>query len=259
MSNTAIITEIQHTSFHDGPGIRTTVFFKGCPLSCVWCHNPECIKKEPEILNYPEKCISCGRCDEGCYAGARVVCGKEMTAEEIFAEILLDKPYYGKNGGVTFSGGEALLYPEMLKKLISLCKAEGITTAIETSLFLYDKEVLGSLDLIMADFKIFDDQKHREYTGVSNEIIKQNFIELDRLGVPFIVRTPLIPTITDTEDNITRIRDFIKGFKNVKAYELLEYNPYGNEKRKAMGIESVVFESAAKLPKEFERYADLQG
>ena len=259
MNKTAIVTEIQHTSFHDGPGIRTTVFFKGCPLSCVWCHNPECINKEPEILRYPEKCIGCGRCDDGCFAGAKVICGKEMTASEIFDEIHLDKPYYSERGGVTFSGGEALIYPEMLKELISLCKKENISTAIETSLYIFDKEVFENLDFIMADFKIFNDEKHKKYTGVSNKIIKENFIELDKLGVPFIVRTPLIPGITDNLENITAIRDYIRSFKNIKGYELLEYNPFGNQKPKAQGKAPVVFDAAPKIPKEFEKYANLQG
>ena len=259
MSKTAIVTEIQHTSFHDGPGIRTTVFFKGCPLSCIWCHNPECISKEPEILCYPEKCIGCGRCDEGCFAGAKVICGKEMTASEIFAEILLDKPYYGERGGVTFSGGEALVYPEMLKQLISLCKKENISTAIETSLYIYNKEVLENIDFIMADFKIFDDEEHKKYTGVSNKVIKENFIKLDELGVPFIVRTPLIPGITDSKENIIAIRDYIKTFKNIKGYELLEYNPFGNQKLIALGKAPIVFDTAPKTRKEFEKYANLQG
>jgi pyruvate formate lyase activating enzyme len=114
----AIVTEIERSSFEDGPGLRTVVFFKGCPLHCKWCHNPECIKKEPQIMFYPEKCIGCGMCDKGCFAGAKVLCGKEMTDSEIFKQILLDKDYYAKDGGVTFSGGEPMLHPQMLKQLI---------------------------------------------------------------------------------------------------------------------------------------------
>ena len=122
----AIVADIQHASLHDGPGIRTTVFFKGCPLNCAWCHNPECIEKVPQTLNYPEKCIGCGECEKGCFAGAKVICGKEMSAEEIFNEILLDYNYYGEDGGVTFSGGEPLLYPEVIKEVIHLCKNHNI-------------------------------------------------------------------------------------------------------------------------------------
>lgn len=257
MSKKALITDIQGFSVHDGPGIRTTVFFKGCPLSCVWCHNPECLNYEKEIMHYPEKCIGCGMCEKGCYSGAKVVCGKEMTAAEIFERIMLDKPYYGTDGGVTFSGGEALSYPEILKELIALCKKEGIGIAIETSLYLYDEDILKSVDLVVADLKLWDDKAHKKYTGVSNELIKENFKKLDKLSVPFIVRTPLIPDITDSEENITNIRNFVKDFKNIIKYELLDYNPLGDSKRKALGKESITFKTNAKSVKEMQKYADL--
>ena len=257
MSKKALITDIQGFSVHDGPGVRTTVFFKGCPLKCVWCHNPECLSYEKEIMNYPEKCIGCGMCESGCYSGAKVVCGTEMSAKEIFERIILDKPYYGTDGGVTFSGGEALSYPEVLKELIALCKEEGISTAIESSLYLYDEEILKSLDLVMADFKIWDDESHRKYTGVSNERIKENFKKLDKLGVPFIVRTPLVPEVTDSAENITNIRNFVKNFKNIKKYELLDYNPLGNSKAEALGKEIPDIKTRAKTVKEMKKYADL--
>lgn len=257
MNKTALITDIQSCSVHDGPGIRTTVFFKGCPLRCVWCHNPECISYKKELMYYPEKCIGCGKCEKGCYSGAKVVCGKEMTAEEIFAQILLDKPYYGKDGGATFSGGEAMTYPEMLKSLILLCKKECISTALETSLYVYDGEILKNLDLVMADFKIWDDEAHKKYTGVSNEAIKENFIKLDKLDVPFIVRTPLIPGITDSVENIKSIRDFVKDFKNIKNYELLPYNPLGNSKLVALGKAPVKFDAEEAPIKELKQYAEL--
>ncbi len=256
--NTAIVADIQRASLHDGPGIRTTVFFKGCPLNCMWCHNPECIDKEPQTLFYPEKCIGCGLCEKGCYSGARVVCGKEMTAEEIFSEIMLDKASYGCDGGVTFSGGEPLLYPEILAELIDLCKKEGIHTAIETSLFIYNPEILGSVDLVMADFKLWDREKHLKYTGVYNDKIKPHFIMLNFLGVPFIVRTPIIPEVNDTPEEIKAIRDFIKDFKNLMGYELLPYHPLGEGKREALGLKTNEFKipDRAKM-EELKKYADL--
>jgi len=257
MSNKALITDIQRFSVHDGPGLRTTVFFKGCPLNCVWCYNPECISYEKEIMHYPEKCIGCGMCEKGCYSGAKVVCGKEMTAAEIFDEIMLDKPYYGVDGGVTFSGGEALSFPEILKELIVLCKNEGINVAIETSLYIFNEDILKSVDCIMADFKLWDDKAHKKYTGVSNEKIKENFEKLDKLGVPFIVRTPLIPGITDNASNISCIRDFIKQFKNIVNYELLPYNPLGTSKAKALDKDVVAFEDKEKSVEELKMYADL--
>lgn len=255
---TATVADIQRASVHDGPGIRTTVFFKGCPLSCVWCHNPECIEKSPQMLFYLEKCIGCGMCDKGCYSGARVICGREMTAEQIFSEILLDKPYYGTDGGVTFSGGEPMLHPEILKELIALCKKEGIHTAIETSLIIFDEEILGSLNLIMADFKIWDSEKHEKYTGVPNEKIKEHFKMLDSLNVPFTVRTPIIPGINGTKEEISNIRNYVKGFKNIKTYELLPYHPLGVGKQKALGFPETKFSIPEKTEmEELQRYADL--
>lgn len=238
----AIVTEIERSSFEDGPGLRTVVFFKGCPLHCKWCHNPECIKKEPQMMFYPEKCIGCGMCEKGCFAGAKVICGKEMTDEEIFKQILLDKDYYANDGGVTFSGGEPMIYPEMLKSLISKCKQAGIKTAIETSLCIFNDEILSSLDFVMADFKIFDNEKHIEYVGIDNEVIKENFKKLDKLGVPFLVRTPIIPGVNDTKEEISAIKDFLKQFKNIKGYELLPYHPLGVTKQKALGLPITQFQ-----------------
>ena len=257
LKDRGIITDIGRASIHDGAGFRTTVFFKGCPLKCVWCHNPECISYKPQVLFYPEKCIGCNMCDKGCYSGARVVCGKEMIADEVMSQIRLDKPYYGQNGGVTFTGGEAFAQPEFLNTLVDLCKAEGINVAAETSLYIFKEEIIKKLDFIMTDLKIWDDEKHIKYTGVSNETIKENFVKLDKLGIPFIVRTPLIPGITDNAENISKIRDFIKEFKNVKKYELLPYNPLGNSKLKAMGKDKIVFEAEETPLKELMKYAEL--
>lgn len=254
----AIVTEIERSSFEDGPGLRTVVFFKGCPLHCKWCHNPECIKKEPQIMFYPEKCIGCGMCEKGCFAGARVLCGKEMTDQEIFAQISLDEDYYAKDGGVTFSGGEPMIYPEMLKSLISKCKNAGIKTAIETSLCIFDSEILSSLDFVMADFKIFNNEKHIEYVGIDNEIIKENFKKLDELGVPFLVRTPIIPGINDSQEEISSIRNFLKQFKNIKGYELLPYHPLGVTKQKALGLEITEFQIPTDAQMEvLKQYAKL--
>lgn len=258
--NKAVVANIQRASFHDGPGLRTTVFFKGCPLNCVWCHNPETISTKPQMMHYPEKCIGCGMCEEGCFSGAKVICGKEMTAVEIFSEILEDKLNYGDNGGVTFSGGEPLSHKEILKELITLCKENGIGTAIETSLFLFDEEILKSVDIVMADFKIWDNEKHKKHTGVSNDVIKENFVRLDKLGVPFVVRTPIIPTINDSKEEIENIRDFIKGFKNIMDYELLPYHPLGVTKQKALGVKETRFLVPEKSVMEvLKSYADIKG
>ena len=170
-----LIADIQRASFHDGTGIRTTVFFKGCPLSCKWCHNPECISNQPQTLFYPDKCIGCGMCDKGCYAGARVICGKEMTSQEVLEHVMQDILYYRGGGGVTFSGGEPFLQKEFLKECIMLCREHGIGCAVETSMFFFDEEIFSMLDFVMADLKVWDSHLHRQYTGVGNEIILENF------------------------------------------------------------------------------------
>ena len=254
----AIVTDIERSSFEDGPGLRTVVFFKGCTLNCKWCHNPECISPMPQLMNYPDKCIGCGMCDEGCYAGAKVICGKEMSDDEIFEQILLDKDYYGTDGGVTFSGGEPMVHSMMLKKLIKKCQTAGINTAIETSLCVFDIEIFSELDFIMADFKVFDNQKHIKYVGIDNEIIKENFKRLDMIGTPFLVRTPIITGVNDNIEEISNIRNFISQFKNIKGYELLPYHPLGTTKQKALGLEVVEFKIPTKSKMEvLKEYAKL--
>lgn len=253
----AIVTDIQRASVHDGPGLRTTVFFKGCPLNCIWCHNPECISPKPEMMFYPEKCIGCGQCDKGCYSKARVLCGKTMTENEIMRQILLDKDYY-EGGGVTFSGGEPMLQKDMVSLLCDMCRNEKIGTAIETSLIIFDEAVLKKMDIVMCDFKIWDNEKHKKYTVVSNEKIKENFKKLDSIGVPFIARTPVIPGINDTKEEISSIKSFLAQFKNIIKYELLPYHPLGVTKQKALGREEVRFPLPDKKKmEELNIYADL--
>ena len=232
---TGLIVDVQRASLHDGPGLRTTVFFKGCPLHCAWCHNPESIALEKQMLFYPEKCIGCGHCREGCFAGARVPCGREVTAEALLDEILQDKPFYRDEGGVTFSGGEPLMQRDFLRCMIALCRENGVRTAIETSLFFYDEDILSQLDLIMADLKIWDEDKHRSYCGGSARAIREHFLKAAQLGVPIIARTPIIPGINDDEEELQCIARFLAPLKAVQAYELLSYHPLGLEKARALG------------------------
>ena len=232
----AIIFDIERSGLHDGPGIRTVVFFKGCPLRCRWCHNPESWDAAPQILHYPDKCISCGGCAEGCYTGARSVCGREMTVEEVMEPIVADKPYYGTDGGVTLTGGEPQMQADFALALTEACREQGIGVAIETSMAIYRPDLLSQMSLIMADVKVWDDARHREYTGVSNAAILENLRKADTLGVPILVRTPVIPTVNDTVEEITAIRDFVKTLKNAVGYELLPYHPFGLDKAAAMGL-----------------------
>lgn len=256
MAKTGRIADIQRTSLHDGAGIRTTVFFKGCPLSCAWCHNPECISFEPQVLFYPEKCIGCGLCHQGCYSGAKVLCGKDMTVSELMKEILLDKDYFSSGGGVTFSGGEPLAQKEFLSAAIDACREEGVGCAVETSLLYFDESVFKKLDFVMADLKIWNTDIHRQYTGVGNEQIKENFIKLNALNIPIIARTPVIPGI---EQGIEEISAFLKTLKNVKQYELLPYHPLGNAKCEALGLSPQTFEiPSTETMKRLEEYAYIR-
>lgn len=253
-----LVTEIQRFSLHDGPGIRTTVFLKGCPLHCVWCHNPECISFEEQTLFYPQKCIGCGRCDEGCYAGAKERVGRAMTPAEVFAEVLRDAPYYGDRGGVTLSGGEPLAHPEFVRELLSLCRERGIRTAMETTLYRYDAQILSLVDYLMCDVKIFDSARHHQYTGFPNEEILANIRRADSLGIPILVRTPVIVGINDDEENIRNTRDFLSSLNNVVAYELLPYHPLGVGKARALGMEQTEFAAPDKEAMErLKEYAKL--
>ncbi len=253
---TGLIADIQRASLHDGYGIRTTVFFKGCPLSCKWCHNPECIDTRPQMLFYPDKCIGCGMCDEGCYAGAKVVCGREMSPADVLAEVSRDIAYYTGGGGVTFSGGEPLIQKAFLRECITLCKNAGIGCATETSLIYYNEDIFSSLDFVMADLKIWDSDIHKEYTGVANEAIKENFIKLNTLGIPIIARTPVIPEI---DQGIDKISAFLRSLDNVVKYELLPYHPLGGAKAAALGIDHIQFTTPSKeIMEELNKYAFIR-
>ncbi|MBE7063475.1 MAG: glycyl-radical enzyme activating protein [Ruminococcaceae bacterium] len=271
-----IITNIQRFSLTDGDGIRTTVFFKGCNMNCSWCHNPETIRHHSELLFYEtkcigcgkcfaacptgaqqvvdgkhvidrKKCINCGKCTEVCYAEALVMCGEKMSVEDVMYQVRQDKAYYdSSNGGVTLSGGEVLCQKEFAIALSCACHKENIKVAVETNLcfsFDYAKELLERVDLIMCDLKIFDENKHKKYTGVSNKNIIGNIAKLDELNIPIIVRTPLIPCATDSIDNIYAIANHIKNMKNLFRYEVLNFNPLGEGKYKALNAENQ-FESA---------------
>ncbi len=278
----ALITDIQRFSLTDGDGIRTTVFFKGCNMHCTWCHNPETISAQPELMFYTNKCIGCGKCFaacpnnahriEGdrhvidrkacvncgkcaavCYAEALTMCGKSMSVEDVMKQVRQDIPYYeASGGGVTLSGGEVLCDRDFAVALTDACHAQGISVAVETNLsfpFETIAPLLEKTDLIMCDLKLFDDERHRAYTGVSNKHVLQNLRRIDTLGIPIIVRTPLIPNVTDSEGNLTAIADYIKDMKHLRRYELLNFNPLGEGKYIGLDKENV-FASARPLSKE---------
>ena len=251
-----IVSNIQRASLHDGPGLRTTIFLKGCNMACKWCHNPETIDFTPEYLAYPDKCIGCDRCTEGCFSGAKVLCGKEMTVKEVIDEALLDKDYYYPDGGITISGGEPLCQFEFTKSILKHAKKAGLHTAIETNLNInFDKisEIFPYCDLIMADLKIFDNAKHKEFTGVGNELILDNLKKLADAGIPLIVRTPLIQNVNDSEEEIKNMALFLQDFDDMLYFELLPYHALGLSKKSENNPQDRY------APPEKEKIAELTG
>ena len=164
-----------------------------------------------------------------------------MTESEIMEQILLDHTYYGTDGGVTFSGGEPLLHRDILLSLIERCREAGIHTAVETSLIIFDEAVFSAVDYVMADIKLMDSERHRQYVGQENTRILENFRKLDKLNKPILVRTPIVPTVNDTPEDVSAIRNFVRTLKNAVGYELLPYHPLGEPKRKALGLEPTCF------------------
>lgn len=224
---TGLVADITRCSIHDGPGIRTAVFLKGCNMRCAWCHNPETVAPYPEWILHPEKCIHCGMCHSGCYSGARVLCGRDYTVDQIMKEILLDKPYYSKDGGLTISGGEPLVQPVFTHAVLKAAQDYGIGTAIESNLSVpwrIAKEVVDVCDILMVDLKLWDEEKHRRWTGQSNSVTKKNLEALAKTGKPLILRTPVIPGVNDMPEEIGEIAAFAKRLSNLLYYELLPYH-----------------------------------
>jgi len=262
-----IVTEVMRFSLKDGPGIRTTVFLKGCNMICKWCHNPETLSMKPQLMRYPEKCIgcgacvpacpngalfadagqigydrgkcvSCGACADTCFSGALVISGVKMSVEEVMAEIIQDADYYaGSGGGLTISGGEAACQPDFTVALLKAAKEAGIQTAIESNMLadwsVYEK-MLPYLDLVMLDIKLSDETEHKNWTGAGVSGIIENAAKISALR-PTIVRTPIIPGVNDNAAEIGRIANIVKDLSNIISYELLLYNPLGESKYEALG------------------------
>lgn len=252
--NKANIFDIQRSSFVDGPGIRTTVFFKGCNLRCKWCHNPESQSFDKQMMFYKDKCTGCGKCREVCPnhlqscdfcgkcelycpAEARKICGREYTSDEVLAEVIKDKAFYDNSGGgVTFSGGECMLQLDFLREILEKCKSAGIHTAVDTAgnvPWESFEKILPFTDLFLYDIKAFGAELHRKGTGVSNELILENLKNLSGRA-DIIVRIPVIGGYNDNDEEIRQIADFLKQIKIIKA-ELLPYHAMGEHKYTALG------------------------
>lgn len=226
---TGIIFRIKKYALHDGPGIRTTVFLKGCPLRCRWCHNPEGLATGPQVMHPPE-----GSC-----APAETL-GCEKTVSSVMAAVETDTLFYDESGGgVTFSGGEPLMQAPFLASLLAGCRARDIHTAVDTSGYAPADTFAGILamaDLILFDLKIMDDAAHREFTGVSNRRIRDNLKMLAASGTPFRVRVPLVPDVTDTDANIGRMTGFLNALGVPVSVDLLPYHRIAGGKYRRLGM-----------------------
>jgi pyruvate formate lyase activating enzyme len=259
-----IIFDIKRYAVHDGPGIRTTVFFKGCPLSCQWCHNPESIELQPEILLNQnrcaidcrtcvsecssgalskigttvyidqDKCDLCGDCVDSCVYEALLIAGEKVNARDVSYEVDKDQIFYDEsNGGVTLSGGEPLQQMDFLDKILDEMKSKDMHVTLDTSgyaPFEDLKKICDRVDLFLYDLKMMDEIKHEEYTGVSNAIILKNLEELVSAKRPVEIRIPLVCDVNDDEPNIRETVQFLRDLQNIRSVSLLPYHKGGCEK-----------------------------
>lgn len=265
-----MIFNIQKFSLNDGPGIRTTVFLKGCPLKCIWCHNPEsnsfaremmfnetkcvgCMKcagvcpgnlhiqKDGKHIFNRDNCILCGKCEDVCPSSVLEIAGKEMSVSEVVKEVMKDEAFYEtSNGGVTLSGGEPMSQFEFSLELMKAFKENNLHTAMETCGFAKEehfRQIAPYTDLFLYDFKIADSKKHMEYTGVANDLILSNLKMLDSLGKKIILRCPIIPTINDNSEHLEAIARLSEELENILEINIEPYHPLGSGKAKSLGRE----------------------
>jgi pyruvate formate lyase activating enzyme len=288
-SSTGTLFDIQRYCTHDGPGIRTTVFFKGCPLRCAWCHNPEGLSRNPELLfrtalcigcldctaacpqgavravgGLPETdrtgCTACGECARACPSGAREIAGREMTIADVLAVVERDRTFYDESGGgVTFSGGEPLLQVEFLAELLAACRQRGLHTALDTSGYAAweaFEAVRRWVDLFLFDIKGIDDATHRRATGVSNRIILENAMKLSSLGHSLVLRCPLIPGVNDSPEDIRRLGEFVQALPHLDHLDLIPYHRVGVDKYRRLGMDYPLGETNPPSQEAVEAAAD---
>ena len=243
----ATIFDIQRFSVHDGPGIRTTVFMKGCNLRCAWCHNPEGLESRIAPRFFANECIGCGSCGGNrtlenaklCPAEAIRPSGREVTADELMTELLRDRAFYSTDGGVTFSGGECLLQSDFVAEVCARLHREGVSTAIDTAGLVPWESIAKTLpvcDLYLYDVKCADTALHRRFTGVSNDRILENLRRLSSAGAKIWIRIPVIPDFNDNMAELSRVAGIVASLDRVDAVALMPYHSLGVSKYETLGM-----------------------